>query len=182
MNFEIKVNDEIVMKLLDNSHAEVQFDIVQKNREFLREFLPWVDKTHTVDDALANIQKSREGFELKESLELGIFYKDQFVGRCGFISKMKTNSAEIGYWLDQDYNGKGIMAQCVKKLAEYGLGELGKHRIVIRMDKTNLPSRAIPKKIGFTYEGTERESELNSDGAWRDAEVWSFIQGDNFLI
>ncbi len=181
MNFELIVNEDVTMLLLDKSHAQALCDMINKNRDFFRRFLSWVPDIYTTEQALEKIKKDRLGFESKESLELGIFYKKELVGRCGFHEITKFQ-AEIGYLLDQDHTGKGIMTECTKIITHYGINFLKKHRIVIKAAIENSASHAIPKKIGYTYEGTERESGLSADKKWYSVQVWSFIEGDEFFL
>lgn len=180
-NFKLEVSNDVILRLMTEEDAQIQFDTIQKNKEFLREYLNWVDKVITIQDTLDKIKLDRENFEKGESLELGIFYKNKFVGRVGF-HEIIERSAEIGYWLDQDYNGLGIMTQCVKVITDYGIKNLKKHRIVIKMDVSNIPSQSIPKRLGFIYEGTERESSITLDNEWRSSEVWSFLENDKFSM
>jgi len=179
--FEILVNERITMRLMKESEAKIMFNLIESNRVFLRRFLTWVDKSIKVEDSFKKIQKDHEGFKSGESLELGIFFEERFIGRCGFHNIQK-HSAEIGYFLAEDMNGRGIMTKCVKKITEYGLNELDKHRIIIKVDVENTASESIPQKLGFTLEGTERESHMSPTGEWRDTHVYSFVQGDKFLV
>jgi ribosomal-protein-serine acetyltransferase len=178
--FILQVSADIILRLMTKEDAQVQFDSIQKNREFLRKYLNWVDKVENIQNTLDKIQLDHENFKKGESLELGIFYKEQFVGRVGF-HEITKHAAEIGYWLDEEFNGLGIITQSVEKITEYGIHTLKKHRIVIKMDINNFPSKSIPKRLGFTYEGTERESSRALNGNWRSTEVWSFIESDEFI-
>ena len=180
MKFEIKITENITMGLLEESDAQNLYNLIDNNRSFFRRFLSWVDDTTSVEHSLDKIRKDISGFNSGESLELGIFFNAKLIGRCGFISKMKHDSAEIGYLLDDQFTRLGIMTQCVKALTEYGINTLKKHRIVIKMNTMNVKSRSIPERLNYIYEGTERESSLDTEGNWRNTEVWSFIAGDDF--
>lgn len=179
--FEIIVNEKVSMRLLHESHAEAMFDCIDFNRVFFRKYLPWVDKTKSVNDSLLKIQQDMEDYKSGLSLELGVFHENHFVGRCGFHKIGKSN-LEIGYFLHENINGQGIMTQCVKTLTQYGFDELEKHRVVIKMDIDNKASKAIPEKLGFTLEGIERESYLSCGGEWRNNFVYSFLSTDTFRM
>ena len=55
-----------------------------------------------------------------------------------------------------------------------GFGELGPHRIVIRAGTENAPSRAVPERLGFTYEGIARE-EGRGSGGFYDLAVYGLL-------
>lgn len=68
----------------------------------------------------------------------------------GFNKINRNNgSAEIGYWLSEDYQGKGIMTECVRTLADFGFESLKLSKIEIRCRAENARSVNIPKRLGF---------------------------------
>lgn len=159
MDFEIKINEKLSLRLRKEEDAEVCFALVEKNREILRKWLPWVDGTKTSDDTKKYLLECREKFAKKENADFGIWYEEQWIGSMGFNDiDLVNNKAEIGYWLDSDFTGKGIMTECVKAIINYGFKELRLHRIQIRCAERNEKSKAIPERLGFTLEGTLRES------------------------
>ena len=85
---------------------------------------------------------------------------------------------EIGYWLSEKAQGKGIMTRAVKKLIAFAFEERGMNRIVIKCAVGNTKSKNIPKRLGFTYEGTERDGELLAGGIYTDIEVYSLLKRD----
>lgn len=176
--FKLKVNDQITLQQLQEADAPIMFKLVKENNEFLRQWLPWVDSVQDVTNSIIKIKDDHDGFRNGTSLELGIFYQGNLVGRIGFHT-ISENKSEIGYWLSQHLNGKGIMTLCVKKLMHYGFRYRHMHRIVIKVHVDNDRSNAIPKRLGFTLEGTEREqSKLH--GNYVNSEVWSFLKTDTF--
>ncbi|WP_334301100.1 GNAT family N-acetyltransferase [Alkaliphilus sp. B6464] len=70
-----------------------------------------------------------------------------------------NKSTSIGYWLGEGHQGKGIMTKVTKALVEYIFTELNLNRVEIRCAENNYKSRAIPERLGFTKEGTLRETE-----------------------
>jgi ribosomal-protein-serine acetyltransferase len=77
---------------------------------------------------------------------------------------MTNEWAEIGYWIDKDHEGKGIMTESVKALINYGFNELNLHRIQIKCDARNVRSKRIPERLGFKLEGTIRENHKYEEG------------------
>lgn len=174
--FTIDVNDEIQMKLLDNAHAEEMFRLTQKNKQFLSQWLIWVRDVKSLHDSKKKIQQDQDNFYNNTTLELGIFKNSVLIGRIGFIS-IKGFKAEIGYWLSESENGKGIITLCCKKLIEYAFTQTSIYRIAIRMDTENIKSRKVPERLGFTLEGTARGDVLLK-GEYRDSFVYSLLKTD----
>ncbi len=65
----------------------------------------------------------------------------------------------IGYWLGDQYEGKGIISMSCKALVDYIFHDLELNRIEIRCAQENTRSQRIPETLGFTKEGILRESE-----------------------
>ncbi|WP_082093409.1 GNAT family N-acetyltransferase [Demequina sediminicola] len=77
-----------------------------------------------------------------------------------------AHGASIGYWIDQEYAGRGIVPTAVAMLSSFAF-ERGMHRLEIAVRPENDRSLAVAKKLGFTEEGMRR-SYLFIDGQWRD--------------
>jgi ribosomal-protein-serine acetyltransferase len=65
----------------------------------------------------------------------------------------------IGYWLGQEFTGKGIMTLAVKDLICQGFKNWPLQKVEIRCAVGNKKSRAIPERLGFQNEGTLRNAE-----------------------
>ena len=88
-----------------------------------------------------------------------------------------NKSTSIGYWLGEDYVGNGLMTKSVKAFVDYALIDLGLNRVEIRAAVENKKSRAIPERLGFTHEGTIRQSEWLYDH-YVDHEVYGMLASD----
>src|SRR5690606_36867734 len=131
-----------------------------RSRDALKEWLPWLDHTKTVGDTKSFIQSGAENFALGKSLNCAIIYRGELAGSAGFneINEAKQ-TANIGYWLDTQYQGKGIMTRVAKALTDYALLERGLNKVEIRAAVGNEKSRNIPIRLGFTEEGIIRQGE-----------------------
>lgn len=107
---------------------------------------------------------------------LGMFYDwaiihkedKRMIGTCGFVRfDCPHNAAEIGYVLNPDYHGRGLMPEAVRRVLSFGFSVLGLHRIEARYMVENTPSRHVMDKLGMTFEGVKRQSMLVK-GTYRD--------------
>lgn len=133
---------------------------VDANRERLRKWLPWLDQNASVDDSRAFVENCTRARLAQESATWLIDYKGQLAGVISINDlKWQNRACEIGYWIAIDFEGKGVMSACVTALVDFAFTELALHRIEIRVALNNQRSRAIPERLGFTDEGTTRDSE-----------------------
>lgn len=151
------VNGDIELIRLSLSNTEELFKVTDKNRNYLRQWLPWVDSTKSPSDSQNFIQSTLDN---KNCAQFGIWYKGKLVGAIGFNSIHKENrKGTIGYWLDEDSQGKGIMTTACNLIINYGFKNLDLNRIEISCAVDNKKSCAIPQRLGFIQEGTLHESE-----------------------
>jgi ribosomal-protein-serine acetyltransferase len=107
-----------------------------------------------------------------------IQYKDQFAGIVGFKNTDKVNrKTEIGYWLSEVFQKKGIITKSVAMLCDFAFKALGINRLQIKSTVGNRSSN-IPNSLGFRLEGIERNGELLNDGLYADLEVYSKLKSD----
>lgn len=173
---EIKVNNELSLRLMQESEAETMFQVIQENKAFLGTWLNWVEFVETPENSIEKIQEDNLGYQSGKSLKLGIFKNNNFVGRIGF-HWIKGIQAEIGYWLAESENRKGIITESCKALINYAFHEMNLHRVIIRMDTKNIPSKKVPERLGFTCEGIERGSTFIQKQP-RDSFVYSLLKSD----
>lgn len=103
-----------------------------------------------------------------------VTHRGRFVGQLtvGGITWGSMCSANIGYWIDEAFAGRGITPTAVALAADHCFRTLGLHRIEICIRPENAPSRRVVEKLGFRPEGT-RPRYLHIDGAWRDHAVYA---------
>ncbi|MBD2021437.1 GNAT family N-acetyltransferase [Leptolyngbya sp. FACHB-36] len=156
--FHVQVDSEIDLRLLQPRHAEPLFALVEQNRDYLREWLPWVDGTRSADDSEQFIQHSLQQFADGNGFSAGIWYRSELAGCIGFHDPDRAK-VELGYWLAEPFQGKGIMTRACHRVVTYAFSELMLNRVQIFAAATNHKSRAVPERLGFKQEGMLRETE-----------------------
>lgn len=155
-----KIDDELSLKVQELQDAERIFELTDTSRSYLREWLPWLDFTTKVEDTVAFIKSGSSNFVEGKSLGAVILYQGEIVGIAGFNSiNAANNTAYIGYWLGQQYQGNGIMTRVARALTDYALTERKLNKVEIRVATENQKSRSIPERLGYTQEGTIRQAE-----------------------
>ena len=174
--FGYQINDHLKLKILEEREAEPLFKLVDNNRNYLAEFLPFVDYTKKVEDSKTFIQSALQQFARGDGFHCGIWYDQKLVGVIGLhYLDLVNKRTSIGYYLAEDAQKKGIMTLCTKALIQYVYEEYDIHRIEIRMSTKNKKSRAIPISLGFTQEGILR-SEERLQGEFSDSYVYSLLR------
>ena len=171
-----QVSEGIELKQFERRDAEALFAVVSRNREYLRQWLPWVDQTRSEEDIRQFL--SRVTAQCDEGLgpNFGIWHAGTLAGAVGCHPFDRANrSCSLGYWLEAGRQGQGIMTACCRRLVEYVFREAGLHRVQIRCAIGNTRSCAIPQRLGFTHEGVLREAEWVND-RWLDLNMYSMLE------
>jgi ribosomal-protein-serine acetyltransferase len=154
-------NLELQIPSLDllNEH----FELVMKNKERIGEFLAWARNYESVKDSKSWISASIENAQSRSKFEFVLLSDEKLIGAAGY-NGIEDNIGEIGYWIDEEYEGKGIIRSAVEELIRFGYDELKVKTIRIQAQTKNLRSNAIPISLGFNLTRTvmdETEVEFN---------------------
>jgi ribosomal-protein-serine acetyltransferase len=173
-----QINDEITLREFVPEDADGVYEVVKRNYDHLKIFMHWASLDYDLAAAKDFIQRSAADRLDRKSLGFGIFKDAQFIGSIGFTYfdwvAMKT---EIGYWIDRDEEGRGIISSACRRLVDFAFDELKMNRIEIRCSSENSRSAAIPKRLGFTKEGLLRQSEFRN-GRLHDFEVYGLLASE----
>lgn len=172
----LKVDDETKLCLPHPKQAEALFKLIDNQRDYLGRWLIWVDWTKGEENTRKFLKDSYQLNKGGQQLTTIIQHKGEYCGSVGFVKLDKLNHVgEIGYWLSEIHQGRGIMTKSCQRLIRYGFEELGLNRIVIRTAKGNLSSAEIPLRLGFTEEGTQRQAGCIR-GVFHDLRVFSLLR------
>lgn len=150
----------IHLALLEERHAADLSKLIDRNRLHLRQWMPWLDWNTSEADSRGFIQRSLERFSAGNGFDAGIWFEGALAGTIGLhYINHNSRKTEIGYWLGQEFTGRGIMTKTCAAMIEHCFEDLKLHRIELACATENLKSCAIPERLGFTLEGIARETE-----------------------
>lgn len=173
---KLLIDDRQFLERLSLSHVEAIFKAIDQNRSFLRKWLPFVDFTHKVNDTERFVRSILEKPSARRDEVYVIWYQHEFAGLIGFKDADRVNDKiELGYWLIEKMTGKGIATAAVRKMVNLAFRNMEMNRVQIRCGVGNQKSSAIPRRLGFSLEGTEREGERHKQ-TYIDLEVFSLLK------
>lgn len=176
---KIQVNKNIELKQIELSDADNIYNTINTQRDYLGRWLPFVHSTQKIEDTQNYIQMIDDSSPAIQELVFIILYNGTFAGLIGFKSTDKQNKkTEIGYWLSEPFQKRGIMIASVKALVKFAFDELDINRVQIKCATENNQSKKIPQKLNFTFEGIERDGELLSGDKFTDIEVYSLLKNE----
>jgi ribosomal-protein-serine acetyltransferase len=144
---------------------------VDEERQRLGLWMPWIETTRTKDDERVWLERVVEARTLDGC---AIWVEGEFAGGIGLMLDPFGVVAEIGYWIRSRYEGRGLVTRACEALIDHAFDTIGLHRVVIRAGVENTRSRAIPERLGFTFEGIARE-EGRGVGRFYDLAVYGLL-------
>lgn len=159
-------------------HAEEITEVVRENLEELKLWMPWAKDDYSVESAREFIKFNLSEFAKDGAFAASVYWEEKLIGGIGFHNlDLRNKSAQLGYWLAKEAQGKGIMTRCCRVLIDYLLGDFGLNRVQINCNVENAKSRAIPERLGFELEGVHRQVEWIRD-SFRDWAVYAMLKED----
>lgn len=173
---KLTIDDHLFLESLALSHVDAIFNAIDQNRKFLRKWLPFVDFTIKVTDTERFVRSILEKPVSVRDEVYAIWHNHEFAGLVGFKDADRINDKiEIGYWLIENKTGKGIATAATRKLVNLAFRNMEMNRVQIRCGVGNDKSSAIPRRLGFSFEGIERAGERFNHN-YIDLEVFSLLK------
>jgi RimJ/RimL family protein N-acetyltransferase len=150
------------------------FEVVDRNRERLAAWFPWVD-----DSTSADAQRTwLEGLQQDDRTHdgNGIWVDDELAGAAGLFFPSEW-IGEVGYWLDGDFEGRGLATKAARELVDLGFSE-GVHRVQIHAAVENVRSRAVAERLRMRREGVLRGAGRVGGGRFVDLVVYGIVRAE----
>ena len=158
--FPLSAGDELQLHLLEEGDADELFALVDANRAYLREWLPWLDQNTEVEHTRAFIRATRKQHADRNGFTCGIRWRGALVGVVGVHAiDWPNRKTSLGYWVAEPHQGRGIITRACAALLPYLFDELGLNCVEIGCAVANARSNAIPDRLGFAREGVLRQRE-----------------------
>ncbi|MCC9023390.1 GNAT family N-acetyltransferase [Bacillus nakamurai] len=175
--FSYQIDENLTIRLLTQEDTDELYTVIKRNQKHLSEWLSWAEELADIDTYRnVLIPEWRYKYAEQKGFDAGIFLNGHF---CGMISVHNLDTvnhkAEIGYWLDRNYEGRGMITACCRAVIAHAFYDLGLNRIMICAAEKNAKSRAIPERLGFQREGLTREG-IFAQGRYHDSVNYSMLR------
>jgi RimJ/RimL family protein N-acetyltransferase len=170
----------LVIRCYDPADAPLLAESVTESLEHLRPWMPWVyAEPEPLAEKIERLKRFRGMFDLGQNFVYGIFNPEgtKLLGGTGLHPRLGEHELEIGYWIHRDYINQGFVTETTMALVKVAFEIVCVHRIEIHCDPGNLASAAIPRKLGFTHEGTLRAKTPFLD-RWSDSMIWGLLENE----
>ena len=168
----------LVVRCYEPSDAKLLSESVAENVDHLKPWMPWAHaEPEPMEAKIERVQRFRGLFDLQQDYVYGIFNKEEtrLLGGTGLHTRLGLDQLEIGYWIHKDFTNQGLVTESTMALVKVAFEIIHIHRLEIHCDPRNLASASIPRKLGFTHEGTLRSKTRFLDH-WIDSMIWGLVE------
>lgn len=111
------------------------------------------------------------------ALSFAIDVAGEAVGGIGLVlgSDVERTSSEIGYWLGQEFWGRGIMTAAVRMFTDYAFDAYALTRMFAVPFAGNAASRRVLEKAGYSLEAILRRSAIK-EGVVIDQALYAVVR------
>ena len=166
------LGDGVELRLLELRHAPEYQRLVARN--YTR--LYWLPGAPTLQDAERRLRAGLTRLADGTGVDGGIFDRGALIGFAGlFDIDPGFSSAEIGYWIDTDAEGRGLATGAAQALLKYAFDDLALHRVALKCAATNSGSKRVAERLGFRLEGRLVKADRIGD-EWVDFLVYGLLE------
>lgn len=147
---DVIVNNDLNLRLLEDWHAKELFALIEKNRDYLKQYFDWLDQVKSSADVKELISDSVKHTDKNSGFDTGIWVDKKLAGVIGFNKIDWDNySAQLSFWLDPDLQKQGIMSKSAIELIKYAFEDLNLNKVELNCSKDNQAAIALAQKLGM---------------------------------
>lgn len=162
----IAIDEHLELHTFVQEEAQALYDAVHANRAHLGKWLNWVAATTTPEHSLEFIMKSADDVRDQKGMAMGIYLDGKIVGGVGMHQwNHDLKTAQVGYWIGSEYEGKGIVSKSLSALIDFLFKQVGLAKLELHYVAANERSAAVAKRLGFRIEGIIRRGALRNGQA-----------------
>lgn len=176
----IEIDSQITLKQISLEYAQELFNLVKsgENKE-LRYWCPDLKSTYCdLEATKLHINDANSKFAKDQSPDFLIFENNMLAGLIS-LSPLYENQkvSEIGYWLGDNFAGKGLISKSFPHILDYAKNTLKLSRVELSTSEPNIRSQKIPRRFGFEEVKVVKNAERLS-GGMVDHILWSYAFQD----
>jgi ribosomal-protein-alanine N-acetyltransferase len=127
---------------------------------FIAQYVLSAHKKYSISDAEEwisfCIKENQKNPRLIYDLGIELQRSSGIIGEVSlFLTNRKRKTAELGYFLCEEFWKQGIMTEALNRLVEFSFDELKISELLIRTSVNNPDSNRLARRIGFSYQRTE---------------------------
>lgn len=152
--FRLIVDEHLDLVLRELRTVPEVHRLILANLERLREWEPWAQGEQTEEGLRTYTRLALQEWIEGRQVPCLIRQDSRIVGGVTARIDDYTRNAEVGYWIDAEAGGQGLVTRATGALIEHLIGVQQVQRVEIHCGTGNGPSQRVAERLGFRHEGT----------------------------
>jgi ribosomal-protein-serine acetyltransferase len=177
------VANDICIRPFDEGDVAAFVDAARESVTTVGAWMPWCHANYAEAEARAWFDQCRLCLREARSYDLGIFAANgtELLGGVSINQlNVQHNFDNVGYWVRQSRQRRGVASRAVRTMATYGFNCLKLTRLEIVAAVDNLPSRGVAERVGAVLECIARNRLIVNEKPVAAA-VYSLMPGQSGL-
>lgn len=177
------MTERLILRVTDPARAPQVRDYLIRNRAFFDPWSPTVDEEYyTLAAQQARLEREQAWMDDGRAVRFWLYPQAdpaRVIGDLAFsnIVRGAFQSCHLGYKLDSAENGRGLMAEALRRAIRFAFEDLRLHRIEANIMPRNQRSLRLVERLGFVDEGLSRKY-LKINGLWEDHRHFVLLNPD----
>lgn len=159
-------------------------ELVKRNADRLRDYFP--KSKLAAESKLKSLELIESYIEKSKNNEMHVFVipgnNESIIGVLFIKDIIRHHSkAELAYFIDEAFEGKGIMSKALSSLLQFCFYELNLNKVYCRIDPSNTGSIAVALKNGFIEEGLLRKEFRTSNANFIDLLYFGLLNSEHHI-
>ncbi|MFC7592268.1 GNAT family N-acetyltransferase [Nonomuraea antimicrobica] len=149
---EVTLAGGVVLRLATERDAEAIQAACVRNRDHLKRWEPRrAEEFYTLAGQSERLKSALGQYAEGRTVPWVLADGDRVVGRVTLnnIVRGPWLSADLGYWIDAEYTGRGLTTEAAREVCRIADQEVGLHRIAAGTLLDNAASQRVLGKVGF---------------------------------
>lgn len=178
--FELPVRPGLALVLAEVRLADAYHALITSNSARLAQWERWAEFPSSLTHTQGWLASRMSAFAQGRAVPTLIVADGEPVGSCGAEIDAYAGTASVGFWIDADAEGRGLVTASTRRLLQHVVTAYPVARCELRTSVDNLRSRAVAERLGFRLDGVLRAA-LPRRQTRVDACVYSLLAGGSRL-
>ncbi|MFE6667563.1 GNAT family N-acetyltransferase [Streptomyces sp. NPDC057697] len=176
--FALPLGHTARLRPLEPWHAQEFLAHIERARPSVDPWIPWASLSTDLASATAVLRRYADKQAEDSGRILGIWLDGTLVGGVMFTRFDRASGVcEIGCWLEEAGQGRGLVTRACRALIDWAFAERGMSRVEWWASPGNTRSGDVARRLGMTLDGVLRQR-FPHQGVRHDSEVWSVLAGE----
>jgi ribosomal-protein-serine acetyltransferase len=162
--------ERILIRPVRINDAKIMHAAMERSFSELHKWMPWAHSLASIDDTRHYLihgekmwmEPPQDGKEMP--LQIMDVTDAHYIGATGIkAANLALPSFEIGYWVNDEYKGQGLITEAMNALTRYLLDVLRAQRVEINCEIDNKKSYQVAERLNYVHEGTLRHYRYKAD-------------------